>query len=150
MLLATMLNYMDRQALAQQATEISRDLQLSNEDYGRIESGFGLAFAVGGHRHGAHRRSVQPALALPGSCSWAGRPWGSRPAGSPVTASCSSAGSLLGFFEAGQWPCALVTSQRLLSRRDRPLGNSILQSGASLGAIATPVVVIALDDRCRR
>ena len=51
---------------------------------------------------------------------------------------------LLGFFEAGQWPCALITSQRLLSRRDRPLGNSILQSGASLGAIATPFVVIAL------
>jgi ACS family hexuronate transporter-like MFS transporter len=51
---------------------------------------------------------------------------------------------MLGFFESGQWPCALVTSQRLLSRRDRPLGNSILQSGASLGAIATPFIVIAL------
>ena len=32
----------------------------------------------------------------------------------------------------------------LLSRRDRPLGNSILQSGASLGAIATPIVVLLL------
>ena len=51
---------------------------------------------------------------------------------------------LLGFFESGHWPCALVTVQRLLSRRDRPLGNSILQSGASLGAIATPLVVLAL------
>src|SRR5205814_5443564 len=40
--------------------------------------------------------------------------------------------------------CALVTAQRLLSRRDRPLGNSILQSGASLGAIATPIVVLLL------
>ena len=56
---------------------------------------------------------------------------------------------LLGFFEAGHWPCALVTAQRLLARRDRPLGNSILQSGASLGAIATPIVVLALDDRLR-
>ena len=54
---------------------------------------------------------------------------------------------LLGFFEAGQWPCALVTAQRLLSRRDRPLGNSIIQSGASLGAIATPVVVLYLATR---
>ena len=51
---------------------------------------------------------------------------------------------LLGFFEAGQWPWRLVTAQRLLSRRDRPLGNSILQSGASFGAIATPFVVISL------
>ncbi len=38
----------------------------------------------------------------------------------------------------------LVTSQRLLSRRERALGNSILQSGASLGAIATPIVVLIL------
>ena len=37
-----------------------------------------------------------------------------------------------------------MTSQRLLSNRDRPLGNSILQSGASLGAIATPAVVLLL------
>ena len=59
-------------------------------------------------------------------------------------ASCSVCRVLLGFFEAGQWPCALVTSQRLLSRRDRPLGNSIIQSGASLGAIATPFVVLCL------
>ncbi len=37
-----------------------------------------------------------------------------------------------------------MTSQRLLSRSDRPLGNSILQSGASLGALATPIVVLLL------
>jgi ACS family hexuronate transporter-like MFS transporter len=47
----------------------------------------------------------------------------------------------LGLFEAGQWPCALVTSQRLLSAEDRPLGNSLLQSGAALGAIITPLIV---------
>ena len=47
MLLATMLNYMDRQTLAQQAAEIRDELRLSNEDYGRLEKGFGLAFAVG-------------------------------------------------------------------------------------------------------
>ena len=37
-----------------------------------------------------------------------------------------------------------MTAQRLLARSDRPLGNSILQSGASLGAIATPIVVLLL------
>ena len=67
--MATMLNYMDRQALAQQATEISRDLELSNEDYARIESGFGLAFAIGGIVTGLHRRPDQSALALPDRAS---------------------------------------------------------------------------------
>jgi ACS family hexuronate transporter-like MFS transporter len=51
---------------------------------------------------------------------------------------------LLGFFEAGQWPCALSASQRLFPRRDRTLGNSLLQSGASIGAVLTPLVVQAL------
>ena len=66
MLLATMLNYMDRQALAQQAKRISDELNLSNQDYARIESGFGLAFAVGGIVHRFVGRSNQPALAVSG------------------------------------------------------------------------------------
>jgi ACS family hexuronate transporter-like MFS transporter len=49
--------------------------------------------------------------------------------------------TVLGLFESGQWPCALITTQRILSREDRSFGNSILQSGASLGAIFTPIVV---------
>jgi MFS transporter, ACS family, hexuronate transporter len=143
MLCATMLNYMDRQALAQQATEICRDLNLSNEEYARIESRFGLAFAIGGIIWGFLADRVSPRWLYP--CVLIG--W------SAVGYATGSATSfkelygwriLLGFFESGQWPCALVTSQRLLSRRDRPLGNGILQSGASLGAIVTPVVVLAL------
>ena len=46
LLLATMLMYMDRQALAQQKSEILAALKLSNTDYGRLELGFGMAFAV--------------------------------------------------------------------------------------------------------
>ncbi len=143
MLLATMLNYMDRQALAQQATEISRDLMLTNQDYGQLEFGFGMAFAVGGlvtglavDRFGP--RWIYPAVLFGWSAVGFATGW--------VTTyrELFFYRLLLGFFESGQWPCALVTVQRLLSRRDRPLGNSILQSGASLGAIATPLVVLAL------
>ena len=49
---------------------------------------------------------------------------------------------VLGFFEAGHWPCALVTTQTILSRQDRSFGNSILQSGAAIGAIFTPIIVV--------
>ena len=65
MSVATMLNYMDRQALAQQATEISRDLKLKNEDYGRIEAAFGLAFAVGGIVTGLIADRVSPRWLYP-------------------------------------------------------------------------------------
>jgi ACS family hexuronate transporter-like MFS transporter len=144
MLLATMLNYMDRQTLAQQASEIRAELKLSNEDYGQLEFGFGLAFAVGGIITGfiADRcplRWLYPAILLAWSAVGFATGW--------VTTyrELFLCRVLLGFFEAGQWPCALAASQRLLSRKNRPLGNSILQSGASLGAIATPIVVLMLS-----
>jgi ACS family hexuronate transporter-like MFS transporter len=51
---------------------------------------------------------------------------------------------LLGFFEAGHWPCALKTTFALLDEKDRTMGNSVLQSGASIGAIVTPQIMKAL------
>jgi ACS family hexuronate transporter-like MFS transporter len=143
MLLATMLNYMDRLALSQQATDVSRELNLSNEDYAQIESGFGLAFAVGGVVTGLIADRLSPRWLYPGVLlGWSAVGF----ATGWVTSfrELLVCRVLLGFFEAGQWPCALVTAQRMLSRRDRPLGNSIIQSGASMGAIITPVVVLCL------
>jgi MFS transporter, ACS family, hexuronate transporter len=144
MLLATMLNYMDRQTLAQQALVIRGALDLSNEDYGKLERGFGLAFAVGGIATGfiADRlplRWLYPAILLGWSAVGFVTGWVTNYTELFV---CRV---MLGFFEAGQWPCALAASQRLLSSRNRPLGNSILQSGASLGAIATPLVILMLN-----
>jgi MFS transporter, ACS family, hexuronate transporter len=144
MLLATMLNYMDRQALSQQANDIRSELKLSNEDYGSLETGFGIAFAVGGVATGFlvdwfSLRWMYPAILL----SWSAVGF--------LTGFVTSYRELmicrvlLGFAEAGQWPCALAASQRLLSRSNRALGNSILQSGASLGAIVTPLVVLLLN-----
>ncbi|MGP0066798.1 MAG: MFS transporter [Isosphaeraceae bacterium] len=143
LLLATMLMYMDRQALSQQKTEILTSLNLTNTDYGRLELGFGLAFAVGGIVTGLMADRISPRWFYPVVLlGWSGVGF--------ATGWVTNYGQLLacrvllGFFEAGHWPCALMTSQRLLSRRDRPLGNSILQSGASLGALATPIVVLLL------
>ena len=149
LLLATMLMYMDRQALAQQKTEILGTLQLNNEDYGRLEKGFGLAFAIGGIVTGIIADRISPRWLYPA-----------------VLLGWSSVGFATGWVtslqRAARLPCAagvlrgralalrLVTAQRLLARSDRPLGNSILQSGASLGAIATPVVVLLLDVRRSR
>jgi len=143
LLLATMLMYMDRQALAQQKSEILGALKLTDEDYGWLETGFGLAFAVGGIVTGFIADRVSPRWLYPAVLTG----WSTVGFATGWVTSYNEllvCRVLLGFFEAGHWPCALVTSQRLLSRRDRPLGNSILQSGASLGAIATPIVVLLL------
>ena len=116
---------------------------LSNTDYARIEAGFGIAFAIGGIVSGFAADRISPRWLYPGVLLC----WslvGFFTGWVTTYRELLICRVLLGFFEAGQWPCALVTAQRLLSRRDRPLGNSIIQSGASLGAIATPVVVLCL------
>jgi ACS family hexuronate transporter-like MFS transporter len=157
LLLATMLNYMDRQTLSVTITDISRELHLTNEHYGNLEYGFGLAFAVGGLVTGlivdfVNVRWLYPVVfagwSLAGFAAAYAEPIGelltppsmrdSLPPGYVGLLVCRIT---LGFFEAGHWPCALVTSQRLLSPQDRPLGNSLLQSGAAIGAILTPLVV---------
>lgn len=182
LLLALVLNYMDRQTLSLTITAIERQTQLTNTQYGQLERGFGYAFAVGGLFFGllADKLSVRwlyPIVLLGWSAAGVATGFADRlgplllpvaqalsdvpglsgfiavggsPQGPPVELSPPYLGFLfcrivLGFFEAGQWPCALVTTQRLLSAADRPFGNSILQSGASLGAILTPFVIMAFD-----
>ncbi len=166
LLLATMLNYMDRQTLSLTITDISRDLKLNNEQYGNMEFCFGMAFAAGGLAVGllADRVSVwwlYPVILLGWSLAgvataWADpigrfcvtvlggllqRPEGMTPEGFDGYVGLLVCRTVLGCFEAGHWPCALITTQRLLSQRERAFGNSLLQSGASIGALLTPIVV---------
>jgi ACS family hexuronate transporter-like MFS transporter len=169
LLLALVLNYMDRQTLSLTITAIEQEINLNNTQYGRLEKGFGYAFALGGLAFGvlADRVSVRwlyPFVLIGWSAAGLATGYADR-LGQWITPLLSQffdvnklslthdaettrayVGFLvcrvtLGFFEAGQWPCALVTTSRLLSRADRSFGNSILQSGASIGAILTPIVI---------
>lgn len=140
LLCASTINYMDRVTLSTVATRITREFGLAQEQYGDIEAGFGLAFAAGSLFFGilADRfpvRWVYPAAlllwSLTGALTGFARDY-------PGLLLCRVA---LGFFEGGHWPCAIKTTRALLQPRDRSMGNSVLQSGTSLGAIATPLVM---------
>src|SRR5262245_34205962 len=48
LLLATMLNYMDRLTLNLTAVRIKQEFVLDSRDYGHLESAFAFAFALGG------------------------------------------------------------------------------------------------------
>ncbi len=171
LLLATMLNYMDRQTLAQVATTICAEYSLTNEQYGNLEMGFGLAFAAGALFFGflvdrVSARWLYPFVLIGWSLagiatayaveigSWV-LTWLPAPDAADLSLNVAHYESraaysgfltcrvVLGFFEAGHWPCALVTTQTILNRQDRSFGNSILQSGAAIGAIITPWIVLA-------
>jgi MFS transporter, ACS family, hexuronate transporter len=164
LLLATMLNYMDRQTLAQLATTIRAEYGLGPDHYGNLEMGFGLAFAAGALAFGwlvdkIGARWLYPLVLIGWSAAGIATAYGAEIgafllslAGSSTAADegeAAYAGLMacrvtLGFFEAGHWPCALVTTQTILARKDRSFGNSILQSGAAIGAIITPIIIIGM------
>ena len=140
LLLATMVNYMDRLTLNLLAPRIQQEMHLSDIDYGWIESGFAVAFAFGAVAVGW--------VADRGNVYWV----------YPVTLLVWSAAGIatgftqgffwlfvcrfvLGFAESGHWPCALRTTQHLLPPAERTMGNSILQSGAAFGSILIPLIV---------
>jgi ACS family hexuronate transporter-like MFS transporter len=143
LLLATMINYMDRLTLNQMALPIKSEFGLDDRGYGQLESAFGVAFALGAILVGwmADRWNVYwiyPAAVLVWSLAGF------------VTGLAQDFASLLvcrfslGLAEAGNWPCALRTTQHILPPQERTLGNSILQSGAALGAVLTPILVFQL------
>ena len=134
LLLATMVNYMDRLTLNLLAPRIQTEMHLNAIDYGRVESGFAVAFAFGA--------IVVGWLADRGNVYWV------YPATVLVWSAAGFAtGFTQGFFwlfacrfflglaESGHWPCALRTDAHLLPPAERTLGNSILQSGAAFGVV---------------
>jgi ACS family hexuronate transporter-like MFS transporter len=131
---------MDRQTLANAATRITRQFALSQEQYGDLEFAFGWAFAVGSLGFGILAdlfpvRWVYPlVLAL----------WSATGFATGLVKNYEGlliCRTLLGLFESGHWPCAVKTTQRLLVPRDRSMGNSLLQSGTSIGAVAAPLAM---------
>ena len=159
LLLATLLNYMDRQALSETATELKARYGLDDGRYGTVEQCFSYAFATGGVLFGfltdrfGPRRLYPIVLigwslagiattfaASPGAIGWLEDP-GDAP-GTGTYRWLILCRTVLGLFEAGHWPCALITARQVLTAADRPFGNSILQSGASAGAVITPLYVL--------
>jgi MFS transporter, ACS family, aldohexuronate transporter len=160
LLLATMLNYMDRQTLSLTATQLKTEITLDDGRYGALEEWFSYSFAIGGIFFGfvADRvgpRRLYPVVLFGWSLAGIATPLANWPGvvaalGDPAVPGQGEfrwlflCRTLLGFCEAGHWPCALLTARNILNATQRPLGNSILQSGASFGAVLTPLVVEAI------
>jgi ACS family hexuronate transporter-like MFS transporter len=138
LMLATVVNYMDRQTLSVTARRIKSEMRLTNEDYGWLETGFGIAFALGQTALGilADRVNVRwyyPLLLAMWSLM------GFATGMMDTFTGLLICRVLLGLFEGGNWPCGIKTIQNLLPPAERALGNGILQNrrpgNAGLGCI---------------
>jgi ACS family hexuronate transporter-like MFS transporter len=143
LLLATTINYMDRQTLSNAASRVTKEFALSQEQYGDLELAFGWAFAVGSLVFGFLADRFRVYWLYPIVLSgWS--VMGIASAHTDGYRELLTCRVLLGFFEAGHWPCALKTTFALLTAKDRTMGNSVLQSGASIGAVVTPPIMLWL------
>ncbi len=143
LLLASAINYLDRQTLASASARIKAEFGLLNEQYGDIEAAFGYGFVIGSVVFGVLAdvisvRWLYPVVLI----SW-----------SAVTAATALATGYqdllwlrlgLGVFEAGHWPCGVRVVRALTRARGRTMGNGLLQSGTSIGAVLAPLIMLAL------
>jgi MFS transporter, ACS family, hexuronate transporter len=162
---ATFLNYSQRFVFTQNTTKIQREFPVddgdvraadpedaadddhapasSNKAYRRAASRFSLGFAFGSLFFGIMADLVSIRLLYPiVVVVWSIAGITSGMVESVVGLATSR--FVLGLFEAGHWPCALRTTQRSFLPANRTAANSILQSGASIGAVATPLLVLAI------
>lgn len=159
---ATFLNYAQRFAFTQNTTKVQRAFWVAGDDdtatslpdderrnieaYSRASSRFSLGFAIGSLLFGilADAISVRwlfPAVVL--IWSLAGMATGLV----DTVAGLVASQFFLGLFESGHWPCSLRTTQRTFLPASRTAANSILQSGASIGAVLTPMLVLLIHHR---
>ena len=143
LLLASAINYLDRQTLASASARIKTEFHLANEQYGEIEAAFGYGFVIGSIVFGfladiVSIRWLYPIVLLSWSIATA------------ATALATGHQDLLwlrlalGIFEAGHWPCGVRVVRSLTKAGGRTMGNGLLQSGTSIGAVLAPLIMLAL------
>jgi ACS family hexuronate transporter-like MFS transporter len=138
--LATIINYIDRGALAVLWPEISADLGLTKTDYAIIINVFTFAYAFGQTLFGkifdwiGVRLGFVLAIAV-----WSVATMLHAVANSLLTFSIFR--GLLGVSEAGNWPGATKSNAVWFPIKERALAQGIFNSGAAIGGIVSAPIV---------
>jgi len=141
--LATLINYMDRQTLGSTARYIKDEFGLTEAGYGWVEFWFIISYGLFQIPAGflADRlalRWLYPCALLLWSAA------GFLTGLADTVVMLSACRLMLGMAEAFNWPCAVAIVRRVMPLEARALANGIFHSGASVGAILTPLLVLVL------
>jgi ACS family hexuronate transporter-like MFS transporter len=137
---ATLINYLDRQALSVAAPVLRAEFHLSNIDYSRILFAFMLAYTLMNGVAGIliDRLGTRAGYAL--FVGW----WSLCALIHSLARGPLSLGVfrfLLGLGEAGNWPGAVKVVAEWFPAEERSLASGIFNSGSSAGAILAPPVI---------
>ena len=140
--IATVINYVDRNALAIMWVEIGPELGMDEFDYARLVMVFMVGYAIGQALFGkifdmiGTRIGFVLAIVI----------WSVSIMLHAVTRSFASLAAMrftLAFGEAGNWPGATKSNAEWFPIRERALAQGIFNSGASLGAvISAPAIAL--------
>ena len=141
--IATVINYIDRNALAIMWPAISEDLGMDLNDYALVVSFFMVGYAVGHSLFGKIFDMIGTRLGF----VLAIVVWSISIMLHAATRSVLSLGlvrSMLGVSEAGNWPGATKSNAEWFPIKERALAQGIFNSGASVGAIVSAPVIALL------
>jgi len=140
MMASSLLSYIDRQTLAVLSPTILRDTHLSDSAYANAMAAFSVLYMIGNPIFGSFldfvglRKGMFLAVSLRAIAStahaWMSGFWG-----------FAVARGVLGFGEGSAFPAALKAAAESLPPNRQSRGTAIGYSGASLGAIITPLIV---------
>jgi len=142
--LATLINYVDRLTISVLAPAITRDLGLTNTEFGGILTWFLLAYTISQGLSGklydrvGTKRGFVYSITLWSFAAMAH-------AFARGLASLSVFRFVLGLGEAGNWPGAAKTVAEWFPVRERALGMAVFNSGAAIGSVVAPPLIVWLS-----
>ena len=142
--LATLINYIDRLTISVLAPVITRDLGLTNTEFGGIITWFLLAYTISQSLSGklydrvGTKRGFVCSIVLWSLAAMAH-------AFARGLASLSLLRFILGLGEAGNWPGAAKTVAEWFPIRERAFGMAIFNSGAAIGSVVAPPLIVWLS-----
>ncbi len=140
---ATIVNYLDRQALGVVSKQMRHDFGMNEQDYANVIAVFFLAYAImyAGSGYIVDRLGTRRGFAL-FIVGWSF----SQMLHAFAIGKWSLAGArfALGLFEPGNWPAAAKAVAEWFPARQRALGIGIFNSGTSIGSLLAPPLVAFL------
>ncbi|QNQ10804.1 MFS transporter [Sphingomonas alpina] len=141
--LATVINYIDRNALAVMWPAVSKDIGADKADYALLVTAFMVAYAVGQSLFGRVLDVIGTRMGFVASIFF----WSVSIAAHALVRSLGLLGFLrvtLGLSEAGNWPGAVKANAAWFPPAERALAQGIFNSGAAIGAIISAPLVALL------
>lgn len=140
---ATLINYIDRLTISVLAPIITKDLNLSNTEFGGIATWFLLAYTISQALSGKlyDRIGIKKGFTVSiivWSLAAIATAWATTLRG------LSACRFVLGLGEAGNWPGAAKTVAEWFPARQRAFGMAIFNSGAAIGSIVAPPIIVGL------